>query len=71
MSNDLDPDEDRCFVGPDPDQNYLRRSSIDDNSPLADKELKIKFLISQPKHKLWVLKGTVSVAEQVGLNMSW
>ena len=32
VSNNLDPDQARCFVGPDLDPNYLQRLSADDKS---------------------------------------
>ena len=39
MSNGLDPDQDRHFVGPDLGPICLQRLSEDDKSPLARKEL--------------------------------
>ena len=42
MSNGLDPDQNRHYVGPDLDPNCLYRLSADDKSPLAWKELKNK-----------------------------
>ena len=39
MSNSLDPDQDRHFMGPDLGLNCLQRLSADDKSPLARKEL--------------------------------
>ena len=40
MSNALDQDQDKHFVGPDLGPSCLQRSSADDKSPLAKKELK-------------------------------
>ena len=44
MSNSLDPDQARCFVGPDLGPNCLQRLSADDKSPLAGKELRHDFV---------------------------
>ena len=44
MSNSLDPDQARHFVGPDLDLNCLQRFSADD---IADYELKKKFIFHQ------------------------
>ena len=39
MTKSLDPDQARCFVGPDLDPNCLQRLSADDiKSPIAGKE---------------------------------
>ena len=35
---------------------------------LSGLQLQVNFLISQPKHMLWVLKRTVSMSEMVLLN---
>ena len=45
MSNSLDPDQARHFVGPDLGPNCLQRLSADNKSPLADKELNTKQLV--------------------------
>ena len=39
VSNSLDPDQARHFVGPDLGPNSLQRLSADNKLPLADKEL--------------------------------
>ena len=45
VSNSLDPDQDRHFVGPDLGPNCLQRLSADDKSPLGAKELNTKQLV--------------------------
>ena len=39
MLNLLDPDQDRCSVGPDLGPNFLRRLSVNDKSLLAKNKL--------------------------------
>ena len=41
MSNGLDPDQDRSYVGPDLGPNCLQRLSADDKSPQAREELTV------------------------------
>ena len=41
VSNSLDPDQDRHYVGPDLGPNCLQRLSADDKWPLARKELRV------------------------------
>ena len=45
VSNSLDPDQARQYVGPDLGPNCLQRLSADNKSPLAGKELNTKQLI--------------------------
>ena len=40
VSNDLDADQDQCYVSPDLGSNCLKRLSVNDKSPLARKELR-------------------------------
>ena len=46
MSNSLDPDQARRFVGPDLGPNCLPRLSADDTGRLVDKELKCSPVIT-------------------------
>ena len=43
MSNSLNPDQARHFVGPDLDPNCLQRLSADDKSSLVGKELRVYY----------------------------
>ena len=45
MSNSLDPDQARHFVGPDLGPKCLQRLSADNKSPLAGKELNTEQLV--------------------------
>ena len=45
MLNSLDPDQDRCSVGPDLGSNYLQRLSADEKLLIAKKELNSSFII--------------------------
>ena len=47
VSNCLDPDQDRHYVGPDLGPNCLLKLSADDKSPLASKELRERINLKQ------------------------